>query len=60
MDTITVAYELRQELAPDVVQWNAHAVELPDWCSGDPEMALALYFFGYRQAVTEFRNVTIR
>lgn len=59
MDTIRISYELRQELAPGVEQWNSHTVELPSWCSGDPEMALALYFFGYRQAVSEIRNVEV-
>lgn len=46
VDTEQIAYEIHAD--------DSHSrgtVALPRWCTGDPHMAIALYFFGERTAV---------
>jgi hypothetical protein len=48
-DTVSVQYRMR---TPGTHEWSeVRGVTLPSWCSGDPEMAVTLYFFGERGPV---------
>jgi hypothetical protein len=44
--TITVQYQIH---ADD--QHSRGEIQLPGWAAGDPQMAVALYFFGERTSV---------
>lgn len=56
-DGIDVVFELARSV--DVGGgWGPHGrVRLPGWAAGDPQMALALMYFGQRDAVDEVRVV---
>jgi hypothetical protein len=51
-DGIDVVYELRRDR--DV--FGPHGrLHMPGWCAGDPQMAVALHFFGSRDAADDVR-----
>lgn len=55
-NAISVTYLIK----PDDPQsgWSSpNTVQLPGWCAGDPQMALALYLSGTRDAVADIKVV---
>jgi len=51
--------DLQEAVRTEQIAYEIHAddshsrgtITVPSWCTGDPAMAVALYFFGYRTAV---------